>query len=81
MVCKKTLLELRDARGFTLMQLRHVLELQHVVNVRHDIVFLALRGCPMTREQAELLLRGIYLLTGTKYLLEDVDIQVQEINE
>ena len=77
---KKTFLELRDAWGFTLMQLRHVMELQHVTNVEYDPIYLALYERPMTPKQAEQLLRGIYLLTGTKYSLADIDIQVQEVD-
>ena len=78
---KITLLELRDAWGFSLVQLRHVMELQHVVDVEHDAVYLALCGRLMTIEQAKLLLRGIYLLTGTQYRLEDIDIWVQEMSD
>ena len=75
-VGKITLLELREAWGFTLFQLRHVMELQHIVSLEYDVVYLALCGRSMTIEQAELFLKGIYLLTGVKYNLEDIDIQV-----
>ncbi|MBA2396742.1 MAG: hypothetical protein H0V70_28790 [Ktedonobacteraceae bacterium] len=78
---KKTLLELRDAWGFTLFQLRHVMELQRVINVEHDPVYLALQGRLMGLEQAEHLLKGIYLLTGTFYRLEDIDIRVEEVGK
>jgi hypothetical protein len=80
-VQKKTLLELRDAWGFSLVQLRHALGLQHVVNVEYDPIYFALHSRSMTHEQAEQLLCGIYLLTGTQYSLEDIDIQVEGIDE
>jgi hypothetical protein len=73
---KITLLELREAWGFSLFQLRHVMELQHVVSLENDILYLVLSGRSVTIKQAGLLLDGIYLLTGTRYCLEDVDILV-----
>jgi hypothetical protein len=81
MVSKITLLELRDAWGFSLVQLRYVMELQHIVNLEHDLVYLALHRRPMTFEQVDRFLKGIYLLTGTYYRLEDVDIVLKEMDE
>ncbi|MBA2392262.1 MAG: hypothetical protein H0V70_05895 [Ktedonobacteraceae bacterium] len=78
---KITLLELREAWGFTLFQLRHVMQLQHIVSLEHDVLYLVLSGRDVTIDQAELLLSSIYLLTGTRYCLEDIDIHVEEASE
>jgi hypothetical protein len=77
-VRKITLLELREAWGFTLFQLRHVMQLQHIVSLENDILYLVLSSRSVTIEQAELLLDSIYLLTGTRYRLEDIDIHIEK---
>jgi hypothetical protein len=69
---KPTLLQLRELYGL------RTYDLAQAANVELDVVYLMLRGLPVSPEDAQRVLTGLSRLTGQHYTLDDLDMTVLE---
>ena len=72
-VKKPTLLQIREQHHLTL------LDISEASQVEDRIVWYALIGREVTREEAIQILAGVNTLANTKYTLEDIRINVAEM--